>query len=79
MTPDEVAPPRESWPEHLKELGNQELTELAGDYCWLTERNRPEDQRSEFTQRRKAIIAECERRGIAEAAKACRPSEGMEE
>jgi hypothetical protein len=76
MRREEVAPPLESWPEHLKALGNEELTELAGDYCWLTERNNPEDQRAEFTKRREAIIAECERRGIPEAADNCRPAAG---
>jgi len=74
MTHEEVAPPFESWTEHLKGLGDKELTELAGDYCWLTEKNKPQDQRAEFQKRREAIIAECERRGISEAANNCRPS-----
>jgi hypothetical protein len=72
----ESAPPYESWNEHLKSLGNQELTELAGDYCWLLERNRPEEERDEFSRRREAIIEECQRRGIPEAAKNCLPSVG---
>jgi hypothetical protein len=76
MTPEEAAPAFESWPEHLSALGNEELTALAGDYCWLTERNKPEDQRAEFEKRRNAIIAECERRGIPQAADNCRPSSG---
>ena len=76
MRHDEAAPPLERWPEHLKALGNKELAELAGDYCWLTERNKPEDQRAEFRRRREAIIAECERRGISEAADNCRPAAG---
>jgi hypothetical protein len=50
------------------------LTELAGDYCWLMEKNRPEDQRSEFQKRREAILAECERRGLKEAASNCHPT-----
>ncbi len=66
-----------SWPEHLKDLGDRDLEELAGDYCWLMEKNRPEEQRNEFRQRREAILAECERRGMTEAARACRPSVGM--
>jgi len=78
MRRDESAPPRESWPEHLKDLGDRELIDLAGDYCWLTERNKPEDQRAEFNKRRNAIIAECERRGMPEVAKDCRPAAGME-
>jgi hypothetical protein len=76
MTRDETAQGYETWAEHLKALGNRELTDLAGDYCWLTEKNRPEDQRKEFQKRREAILAECERRGLSEAAKVCRPSAG---
>jgi hypothetical protein len=60
----------------LSELPDQTLTELAGDYCWLTEKNTPEDEREEFRKRREAILAECERRGLAEAARNCRPSIG---
>jgi len=79
MRPEENAPSFESWPEHLKALGNKELTELAGDYCWLTERNRPQGERELFHKRRQAIIAECERRGIPDAAKDCRPATGAME
>jgi hypothetical protein len=73
MEREEVAPPYETWPEHLKALANEDLTDLAADYCWLTEKNRPEDEREEFRQRREAIIAECERRGMPDAAKDCVP------
>jgi len=73
MKPEEAAPPFETWPEHLKDIGDKELTDLAGDYCWLVEKNRPEDQRAEFQRRREAILAECERRGLEKAAKSCRP------
>lgn len=80
MRHDETAAPRETWPEYLKVLGNKELTDLAGDSCWLlTERNQPEDQRTDFRRRRKTIIAECERRGIPEAANECRPAAGAME
>jgi hypothetical protein len=37
-------------------------------------KNRPEDQRSEFQKRREAILAECERRGLKEAASNCHPT-----
>lgn len=73
----ENALPLESWPEHLKDVGDRELTGLAGDYCWLTERNRPEDQRTEFRRRREAILAECGRRGLADAAKLCSPAQSQ--
>jgi hypothetical protein len=73
---EEVAPPREKWPEHLKDLPDEEIIALAGDYCWLTEQNRPEEERGEFTKRRQAILAECERRGLQDAARNCRPSNG---
>jgi hypothetical protein len=76
MIPEEVAPPPESWNEHLRELGDEQLTALAADYCWLTEQNKPEDQRDEFSRRREAIVAECERRGISDAANNCRPPSG---
>jgi hypothetical protein len=79
MKQKETAPPLERWPEHLKAIGDRELTELAGDYCWLTERNKPQEQRAEFRKRREAIIAECERRGIPEAAQNCRPAAGAME
>jgi hypothetical protein len=72
MTPEEVAPPFESWDEHLKAIGDKELTELAGDYQWLDEEARPVQERAEFHRRREAIIIECERRGLTGAAEACR-------
>ena len=68
----------ESWREHLKNLDVRELTQLAGDYCWLVEKNTPQEERGEFRRRREAILEECERRGMDEAAKNCRPSAGME-
>jgi hypothetical protein len=67
-----------SWPEHLKNLEHNELTELAGDYCWLVEKNTPQEERDEFRRRREAVLQECERRGLHEAAKNCRPSETMQ-
>src|SRR4051794_8176001 len=79
MKSEETAPPYESWTDHLKAIGDKELTELAGDYGWLTERNRPAEERELFRTRREAIIAECERRGIPEAGKRCRPSVGAVE
>jgi len=51
-------------------------TALAGDYCWIMEKNSPEDARNEFSKRRQAILAECERRGLKEAAQNCRPAAG---
>ena len=74
MTSEEVAPPFESWSEHLKALDDRELTNLAGEYKWLDEEAKPHDQRAEFRRRREAIIIECERRGLSEAATACRPA-----
>ncbi len=73
MTPEEVAPDFERWPDHLKDLRDKDLEDMAADYCWLTEKNRPEDQREEFRRRREAILAECERRGMSHAADLCRP------
>jgi hypothetical protein len=61
---------------HLKTWENAELTELAGNYCLLTEKNRPQDELEEFRRRREPILAECERRGLQEAANNCRPSIG---
>ena len=72
MTPEEIAPDFESWPQHLKDVEDKELADMAADYCWLTEKNRPEDQRDEFRRRREAILAECERRGMSHAAELCR-------
>ena len=76
MKPEDAAPKLERWPEHLKDVDDQELVGLAGDYCWLTEKNTPEDQRGEFRKRREAILAECERRGLKDAAHVCRPAAG---
>ncbi len=73
MELEEVAPPTESWAQHLKGLHDKQLAELACDYRWLVEESRPQEERGEFQQRREAIIAECERRGLAEAARQCRP------
>jgi len=67
MTPEEVAPPFESWPDHLKALNDKDLEELAGDYRWLDEEARPQQEREEFHKRREAVIAECERRGMHSA------------
>ena len=64
MTPEEIAPPFESWAEHLKALGDRELAELAKDYNWLDEEARAEQQGEEYHRRREAVIAECQRRGI---------------
>jgi hypothetical protein len=73
MTPEETAPPFESWPEHLKSLGDRELRQLAGDYRWLDDEARLREERPEFHKRREKMIAECERRGMRDAAEACRP------
>jgi hypothetical protein len=70
-----MAPRPGTWPEHLKDVGDRELIQLAGDYCWLLEKNRPAEERGEFQKRREAILAECERRGLEEAARTCRPSQ----
>ena len=72
MADEEIAPPTESWPEHLKALDNQQIAALAKDYRWLDEEAQPADSRSEFRQRREAILAECQRRGMTEAAEGCR-------
>lgn len=74
MTPEEVAPPFESWPVHLKALADNDLVELAGDYRWLDNEARPQQERDEFRTRRGAIIAACERRGLGRLADACRPA-----
>lgn len=76
MAHEDIAPPKQSWTEHLHEIDDEELTSLAGDYCWILEKNRPEAQRGEFVRRRSAILAECERRGLEEAARNCRPAPG---
>ena len=66
---EEVAPPAEGWPEHLKDLSDKDLMELAKDYRWLSdEAETPSDTDAEFERRRQAVIAECERRGLKPAA-----------
>src|SRR5689334_21356677 len=72
MDKQEVAPPRESWEAHLKELDDRQLTELARDYRWLDEEAQRPESRAEFRRRRDAIIAECERRGRGDLARDCR-------
>lgn len=69
---EEIAPPFENWEQHLRGLSDRDLAALAGDYRWLDEEARANDERGEFRRRREAIIAECERRGMREAAAACR-------
>ncbi|HEY1341096.1 MAG TPA: hypothetical protein VGF59_26475 [Bryobacteraceae bacterium] len=56
----------------MKDLADGDLAELAKDYRWLDEEARAEEERREFRRRREAIVAECERRGMAGAADACR-------
>ncbi len=73
---DEIAPPPENWADHLKALEDPDLTTLAKDYRWLDEEARAEEERGEFRARRLAIIAECERRGMSDAANCCRPALG---
>jgi hypothetical protein len=70
--PEEIAPPFESWEEHLKALGDRDLAQLAKDYRWLDEEARAQEERADFHRRREAVIAECERRGMSEAAAECR-------
>jgi hypothetical protein len=69
----DIAPLIKSWVDHLKDITDRELTLLASDYCWLVERRRPLEQREHFRERRFAIMAECESRGLAKAAQLCRP------
>ncbi len=64
MSPEEIAPPFETWNEHLKDLGDRELAELARDYRWLNEEARPELEREDFRRRKEAISAECKRRNM---------------
>ena len=71
---EEIAPRPGNWSEHLQDLSNDQLAQLARDYRWLDEEARAGDSRREFHQRREAIIAECERRGQPEMARACRPA-----
>ncbi len=70
--PEEVAPPVERWEEHLREIDNDQLANLARDYNWLNGESVSEESRSAFQLRRQAIIKECERRGMTEAANAAR-------
>jgi hypothetical protein len=73
MNQQETAPPREqSWPDHLHDLSDRELEQLAQDYRWLDEALHSEIQ-SEFHRRREAIIAECKRRGKPEMSRYCNP------
>jgi hypothetical protein len=69
---EEVAPPFERWEEHLKDLSDRDIKELANDYRWIDEEARPQQERQQFHARREAIIAECERRGLHGAVEACR-------
>jgi hypothetical protein len=73
---EEIAPPFENWADHLKALDDRDLSDLAKDYRWLDEEARAEAERGEFRARRLAIIEECERRGLADAANCCRPAMG---
>jgi len=74
---DEIAPPFESWNDHLKALSDADLIELAKDYRWLDEEARAQQERADFRRRREAVIAECERRGMTDTAAACRqPARG---
>lgn len=66
--PEDVAPPVEKWEEHLKELDNDQLRDLAKDYNWLNGESLSEESRAAFQARRRAIIIECERRGMIEIA-----------
>ncbi len=72
MEIEEIAPPPEGWGDHLKGLDDRQLTALARDYRWLDEEARAGDARQEFHRRREAIVAECERRGLGDAARECR-------
>jgi hypothetical protein len=72
---DDVAPPFESWDDHLKALDNGQLADLAKDYYWLTKESNASaggEGQAEFQNRRKSIIAECERRGMNDVAARCR-------
>ena len=64
-TPEETAPPFENWEEHLKSLGDRELSELAKDYEWLDTEAQAQQEGPEFHRRREAVMAECKRRGIS--------------
>ena len=69
---EEIAPPFETWEEHLKALADRDLTQLAKDYRWLDEEARAQEERADFRRRREAIIVECERRGKSDIAAECR-------
>lgn len=71
---EEIAPPFENWDEHLRSLEDQDLAILAKDYRWLDEEARAEEERADFRARRLSIIAECQRRGMSDAANGCLPS-----
>jgi hypothetical protein len=70
---EEIAPPFENWEDHLKALNDRDLSDLAKDYRWLDEEARPQEERAEFRARRLAIIGECQRRGMSDAVRDCRP------
>ena len=65
MSPEENAPPFETWAARLKDLGDRELAKLAQDYRWLDEEARAQEEREDFHRRREAVIAECRRRGMS--------------
>ena len=69
---EEIAPPFESWEDHLRALDDRDLAQLAKDYRWLDEEARAQEERADFRWRREAVIAECERRGLSEMAAECR-------
>jgi hypothetical protein len=69
---EEIAPPFESWPEHLGELDDRQLRELAKDYRWLDEETFSGEGAAEFHRRREQVIAELERRGMTDVANECR-------
>ena len=69
---EEKAPPVETWPQHLAELGDRQLSQLAKDYRWLDEEAAAKTSGEEFHRRREAVIAECERRGMHSLAESCR-------
>jgi hypothetical protein len=70
--PKEVAPPFERWEEHLREIDNGQLADLARDYNWLNGESLSDESRSAFELRRQAIIRECARRGMIDTADAAR-------
>jgi hypothetical protein len=69
---EETAPPFEKWSDHLKAIGDRELSDLARDYSWLNGQARPQEARDEFHSRREAIFGELERRGMHAIADQCR-------